>query len=259
MTVTLKYQDQTVTIHDGELCSYQVGGYELMHQKGSPGWGHSDTEMFPVIGPTKEANYRVQVPKGNAIQDQHGLLRELSYEHLYAKDTEAAFSKKYKAGTLVPNSKYPEKSTARLLIWPYDFQFKKSFRLTDSGLEVGFTVSGDKDMPYMIGYHPAFKLRTKEAEVQTESSTYTLQEIMAAGDRAVEVANTSELILKDEKQIRLTAKGFGHFMLWSPAASMICIEPVSFYPYEVAQPFLHEGFTYLNEKEVQFVIHIGIM
>jgi len=255
----LKYQEQTATIHNGELCSYQVTGYELMHQKGSPGWGHSDTEMFPIIGPTKEANYRVQVPKGNAILDQHGLLRELSYEHLHSTDTEAVFNKTYKAGTLVQNSKYPEKSTARLLIWPYDFHFTKSFRLTDTGLEISFAVTGDKDMPYMIGYHPAFKLRTKEAEVQTESTSYSLQEIMAAGDRAVEVANTSVVILKDEKQIRLTAKGFGHFMLWSPAVNMICLEPVSFYPYGVAQPFLHEGFTYLNETEAQFVIHIGIM
>ena len=42
-------------IEDGELVSYRLKGHEFIHQKGSPGWRNSDTEMFPVIGPTAEA------------------------------------------------------------------------------------------------------------------------------------------------------------------------------------------------------------
>jgi galactose mutarotase-like enzyme len=254
----LSNANQSVTINEGELTSYKVDGYELMHQKGSPGWGHTDTEMFPIIGPTNKAGYRVHVPKGNALQDQHGLLRQLPYETVLADEKRALFEKKYTAGTIVKNSKYPDKSTAERLIWPYSFQFKKKFTLTNNGLDITFTVTGELDMPYMIGYHPAFKLRSKNPVIKTDDHSYTIEEVMAAGDRALEVANTSTLILADEKELILKSKGFGNFMLWSPVPSMICIEPISFYPYAVDQNKLNEGFRHLNKQEEVFEIQIRV-
>ena len=72
--VQLKNNNSIVKIDAGELVGYQVNGHEFIHQKGSPGWGSADTEMFPIIGPVNEADFRVKTPKGDAIQDQHGLL-----------------------------------------------------------------------------------------------------------------------------------------------------------------------------------------
>ncbi len=256
--ITLSNKNQTATINKGELVSYKVNGYEIIHQKGSPGWGHSDTEMYPIIGPTDKTGFRVQVPKGNALQDQHGLLRELAYETLMSDTQSVHLQKTYKAGTLVKNSKYPEKSTIPRLIWPYDFQFKKSFILHEDYLEISFGVSGEKDMPFMIGYHPAFKLRTENPVISTDTNTYSLDEIMAAGNRAVEIPETTSLSLKDEKEISIKTTGFGNFMLWSPVASMVCIEPITFYPYGVAQSSLHEGFMYLNKQEEIFTIQMGL-
>ena len=69
--VTLKNKNSQVGIDAGELVSYVVNGHEFIHQKGSPGWGSADTEMFPIIGPVNEAGFRVQTPKGSAVQDQH--------------------------------------------------------------------------------------------------------------------------------------------------------------------------------------------
>ena len=59
---TLKVGDQHVKIEDGELVGYQVSGHEFMHQKGNPGWRSVDTEMFPLIGPTSEADFKVKNP-----------------------------------------------------------------------------------------------------------------------------------------------------------------------------------------------------
>jgi galactose mutarotase-like enzyme len=248
--------NQKVMIDKGELVSYQVSGYELMHQKGSPGWGHTDTEMFPIIGPTEKAGFRVHVPKGNAIQDQHGLLRELDYKLLEQEEHSATYLKAYSAGSLVQNSKFPERSTARQLIWPYSFEFKKSFILTSNSLKVRFTVGGERDMPFMIGYHPAFQLRSDKAVVKSSSASFSLEEIMSAGNRAVEIAGTDTLVLEDEKTIQLRSGGFGHFMLWSPVASMICLEPISYYPYSADQTQLHDGFMYLGEEEAVFEVEI---
>lgn len=71
--VQLKNKDTVIGIDQGELVSYVFSGHQFMHQKGSPGWGSTDTEMFPIIGPVNEADFRVKTPKGKAIQDQHGL------------------------------------------------------------------------------------------------------------------------------------------------------------------------------------------
>ncbi|MDF1518420.1 MAG: aldose 1-epimerase, partial [Lutibacter sp.] len=72
-------KNSIVKIEKGELVSFLKNDEELIHQKGLPGWRNSDTEMFPVIGPTEATDFVVSTPKGNAIQDQHGLLRELIY------------------------------------------------------------------------------------------------------------------------------------------------------------------------------------
>ena len=78
--IELKNANQVVTIDAGELTGYRVNDHEFIHQKGSPGWRSSDTEMFPIIGPTAEAGFRVQTPRGEARQDQHGLLPAFGYD-----------------------------------------------------------------------------------------------------------------------------------------------------------------------------------
>jgi galactose mutarotase-like enzyme len=256
MEISLVHGRQKVSIGDGELLSYQADGHEFMHQKGSPGWRSTDTEMFPVIGPTAEAGYRVQVPKGNAIQDQHGLLREMPYEQTEHGENTARFVKKYTAGNLVPNSKYPDKSTAKLLLWPYSFHFTKSFELDDTGLSIYFEITGDKGMPFMLGYHPAFKLNTAEPLVSTAKVNVSLGEVLAAGSRALQVPDANRITLKDDRELTLETNGFRHFMLWTEVPGMICIEPITFYPYSVTQRQLHQGFDYLEEERSSYSVHL---
>lgn len=242
--MTLKYQDQTVTLDAGELVGYSFKGHQFIHQKGSPGWRNSDTEMFPIIGPTAEAKFQVQTPRDIAVQDQHGLLRELVYEEVSASDTKALFRKTYKARTPVLNSKYPEKSNRQFLFWTYDFSFQKEFSLGSNGLEITFTIEGERDSPFMLGYHPAFKLYSDTPIIIANDKKIPLEQILAVGSRALEVADCEEVVLKDEKQLRIKTEGFGNFMLWTEVSNMVCIEPITFYPYSVDQKNLHEGFRY---------------
>ena len=123
-------KNSIVKIEKGELVSFLKNKEELIHQKGQPGWRNSDTEMFPVIGPTEANDFMVSTPKGNAIQDQHGLLRELTYNLTESGENFAVFQKDYAANTSVKNSKFPEKSPKEKLSWPYDFRFKKLFELS---------------------------------------------------------------------------------------------------------------------------------
>lgn len=254
----LKYNAQVLKIDEGELVSYEVQGQEYVHQKGNPGWRSSDTEMFPVIGPTAEAGFLVQTPRDVAVQDQHGLLRELDYVLESSTNTTAVYKKKYKQRTLISNSKFPEKSTKKELYWTYDFEFEKKFELTADGLKISFTVSGEKDAPFMLGYHPAFNLVTKNPIVIANNKAITLDEVLEVGSRAYQVSNCDEIILKDKQELRIKTKGFENFMLWTEVPNMICIEPITFYPYEVEQRNLADGFMYLKDVSKTFTVHISV-
>tara|TARA_R110002167_G_scaffold94258_30_gene251836 strand:+ start:3876 stop:4655 length:780 start_codon:yes stop_codon:yes gene_type:complete len=253
---TLILSNQIVKIHAGELVGYSIDGYEYIHQKGSPGWRNSDTEMFPIIGPVSEVKFQVQTPKDIAVQDQHGLLRELDYKMVSKTDTKAVYEKEYQARTQVVNSKYPDKSPKQYLFWPYDFKFQKKVELLSDRLDITFTVTGERDSPFMLGYHPAFALYTDNPLVVAGDRTITLDEIIKVGNRALEVADCREIVLKDGRELKLSATGFGNFMLWTEVPNMLCIEPITFYPYAVPQRQLHEGFRYLMDDPQEFKLSI---
>ena len=254
--VKLNLHDQLVKIDEGELVGYSAEGHEYIHQKGSPGWRNSDTEMFPIIGPTNEANFRVTTPKGAAVQDQHGLLREMAYQLVSQTETKAVFRKQYVSGTSIKNSKYPSKSTEEYLSWPYNFEFTKSFEISENGLRIQFKIRGEEGMPFMLGYHPAFKLTSERASIKTAERTIALQEVLDVGSRALPVMDCNSLILVDVGELIIKTEGFGNFMLWTEVPNMLCIEPITFYPYAVSQKKLHSGFQPVNRSENIFSVII---
>ncbi|WP_445725591.1 aldose 1-epimerase [Flavobacterium sp.] len=227
-------KNSIITIDKGELVSYLKNNEELIHQKGNPGWRNSDTEMFPIIGPSEANNFLVSTPKGNYNQDQHGLLRELQYALKSNTENSCVFVKKYTAYTAIENSKYPEKSKVRLLSWPYNFTFKKSYQVSNTDLKITFEIEAEKGMPFMLGYHPAFMLNGNSDElVMANNKAISIPDIEKGGDTAYPVLNTAEisLVKKTGFNLNIKTKGFHNFMLWTPAANMLCIEPITAYPY----------------------------
>jgi len=109
-------------------------------------------------------------------------------------------------------------------------------------------------MPFMLGYHPAFKLYTNNPTVIAEDQTITLDSVLAAGSRALEVADCQSIVLKDQNKLNIKTEGFSHFMLWTEVPNMICIEPITFYPYAVDQMQLHDGFEYLTDEDRNFKV-----
>jgi len=130
------------------------------------------------------------------------------------------------------------------LSWLYDFGFEKSFLLKDDVLEIGFTITGEKGMPFMLGYHPAFRLHSRSPIIIAKDRKISLDDVLAVGSRAVQVADCTSITLQDVKQITVETEGFGNFMCWTEVR--MCIEPISFYPYAVKQSELHEGFLHLD-------------
>lgn len=258
MILTSTDKNSVVKIDKGELISFLKNDKELIHQKGQPGWRNSDTEMFPVIGPTEANDFMVSTPKGDAIQDQHGLLRELTYRLKENGADFAVFQKEYTANSFLKNSKFPEKSSKEKLFWTYHFSFKKTYELSNHSLKITFEVEAEKGMPYMLGYHPAFKLSGNKTEIcKTKTEEVSLQKIIDGGSTAYPILNADEIILKKESgyNISVKTKGFHNFMLWTEVPNMLCIEPITAYPYSEAEPPLSEKlFNISNGKDLFEVV-----
>ncbi|MDD7915530.1 aldose 1-epimerase [Polaribacter ponticola] len=247
-----------VTIENGELISFKKDNQEYIHQKGDKGWRNSDDEMFPVIGPTSKNNFRVHTKNGNAVLDQHGLLRELEYRLISSDENSAKFIKKYSKNTLVNNSKFPDKSTEEKLYWPFDFIFEKNFTLENEALNIEFIISSEKGMPFMLGYHPAFMLSdTGKETLQTGKKIITLKDVYKAGSNAFPVLETDKIILKniDKNDLEITTVGFHNFMLWTEVDNMLCIEPITQYTSYTDQKFSEQN-MHLSAGKNSFSVKI---
>ena len=259
--IVLENNNSKVRIEKGELISFIFNNEEFIHQKGNKGWRKSDDEMFPVIGPTSKNNYRMHTKKGDAIQDQHGLLRELTYELYYRDDASAKFIKSYAANTKINNAKFPEKSTEPLLNWPFDFSFEKHFTLKEGILEIDFKITSEKGMPYMLGYHPAFMLSdTGKDTLVANDKKITLEDIYEVGHNAFPVLNTDKIILQnsDRRYLEISTKGFNNFMLWTQVDNMLCIEPITQYTSYTDQKFSEENMR-ISKGVNEFSVHIKVI
>lgn len=242
--IQIKNSKSAIAIDEGELVSYVFDGQEYIHQKGNKGWRKSDDEMFPIIGPTEKNDFVVHTKNGDAIQDQHGLLRELNYSLLSESENQVKFIKNYKKNTWVKNSKYPSKSTEEFLYWPFDFTFEKKFTLQNDSLVIDFTIQSEEGMPFMLGYHPAFLLSdTGEETLKANNQKITLTDILNAGSNAFPVLNSDEIVLinSHKKNLQITTKGFHNFMLWTEVTNMLCIEPITQYTSYTNQVFSEEN------------------
>ena len=251
--VILKNTQSLATINNGELVSFIVNSEEFMHSKEAPGWNASDTEMFPIIGPTKNNDYTINTTNGIAKQDQHGLLRELSYQLISKNNTTAIFEKKYVKNTLVKNAKFSHKSTQEFLFWPYDFTFRKIISLTDTSVKIDFKITSDKGMPYMFGYHPSFKLSGLGTEIiKTKEEEITLNSILNVGSAAYKVLNIDEVILikNNIPSLKINTKNFNNFMLWTEVNNMLCIEPITQYPMLETQKYSEKTMRISTGKEL---------
>ena len=257
----LKNKACKVAIEAGELISFEKDNLEYIHQKGSKGWRNSDIEMFPVIGPISKNNFRIHTQKGDAIQDQHGMLRELDYALVSSSENTAKFIKKYQKKTPITNSKFPKKSSEAQLSWPFDFTFEKQFRLENNTLKIDFILTSEEKMPFMLGYHPAFLLSNTGNEILTShTKKTTLSEIQKAGDNAFPFLDCNQITLENigRKHLEITTTGFHNFMIWSPVNNMLCIEPITQYTSYTDEKFSEKNMR-LSEGKNNFSFEIKVL
>ncbi len=111
----------------------------------------------------------------------------------------------------------------------------------------------------MLGYHPAFNLSGNETEIcKTKSQEVTLQKIMDGGSTAYPVLNTQEIKLIKTKgfNIGIKTEGFNNFMLWTEVPNMLCIEPITAYPYTEGELQLSKKLFNISNRKDYFEVVI---
>lgn len=236
----------------GEILSVydKLKNREVMYQ-GDQGWSGRNPTLFPVVGSTwKGGSY--EIDGKTYTMKNHGLIR-------YADLDETIYPDKI-VYSLQSNDETREK-------YPYDFDYEMTYRLDpdpdiNNRLCVDFKITntGETDMPFSFGLHPAFKTsQSPEEAFEDFSIEYApagpARQIVFTPDgdpvqREDVVLDTwnlnrddlkkyatlvyedpkctsATLKYKDEPRVCMTFKDYPYLAFWShPTPSdFICIEP----------------------------------
>lgn len=145
--VVLENADLLVEIasHGGELVRIYDKNHsrEILWEGKLEIWGRHSPILFPFIGRCANGVYHYQ---GNSYpMGAHGFARDMEFTVLSETDREVWHSLK--------DSEETRK------VYPFSFQLETGHRLEDKKIRVMWKVinTGDKDLYFMLGGHPAFK------------------------------------------------------------------------------------------------------
>lgn len=146
MTVTIKNSEITadVTTAGGQLISIvDVNRIQYLWQGDPQYWNGTAPPLFPMAGVLR--NKSAVMPNGKECHlERHGLVRKQEFSVLEKGDDFVVMS-------VCSNDE-------TLKAFPYKYEFRAAYRLSGKTLTTEFTAinTGDEDMPFTLGGHPAF-------------------------------------------------------------------------------------------------------
>lgn len=219
---------------------------EYMWQADSDVWGRHAPVLFPIVGRLKNNSYSW---KGKTYSmKQHGFARD----HIFsgAHDVSSAVF------TLEANEE-------TRLLYPFDFQLKIHYMLSERQLTVTYEVdnTGEEVLPFTIGAHPGFTCPIKTGEQLTDyvvvfdQEEYAVKHLLDDGlfngsmkpvlkhektiaidqhsfeEDAIVLHNLNSnyiklLSTKSGKYIGMDISDFPYLGIWAkPGAPFVCLEP----------------------------------
>jgi galactose mutarotase-like enzyme len=170
---------------------------EYMWEANPEFWGKTSPVLFPIVGALKNNQYIFEGEKYTL--SRHGFAREKEFLTENRTNNEVTF-------LLISDEKTKE-------IYPFDFEFRIKYLLSEKSLSVTYSVTntGEKDMYFSVGGHPAFKV---PFEVGTQYEDYYLEfeeiESSPRWDLTNEglIKNQSSPFFENTNRIKLTKKLF---------------------------------------------------
>ena len=129
--LTSKNMTAEINYHGAELKSLIKDGKEYMWQADPKFWSRTSPVLFPVVGQVSGGTY-----KYNGVEykmSQHGFARDMDFELVESTDSSCTF-------LLKSNEETKEK-------YPFDFELRLGYELTDKGIEVIWDVKNTDEKP----------------------------------------------------------------------------------------------------------------
>ena len=212
-----------------ELCSVKKDGVEYLWQAGDA-WKRYAPILFPFICSPEGKKYKAG-GKEYTMPSNHGFARDMEFTSEGTDDNSIAFKLTSDENTLK--------------VYPYEFELTVKFTVKGDSVEVLNSVknTGDKDMYFYLGGHPAFNCPLEEGlgfddyKVIYEKNETIIQPMLTGGERVVlDNENTlpltralfdHDVIMKDKpnsKRITLASdKGSRSVTLYYPESECIAV------------------------------------
>lgn len=177
LTVKTNTLEISANTSGAELCSVRKDGVEYIWQAGDA-WKRYAPILFPFICSPKGKRYKAG-GREYTMPSNHGFARDMEFEPLGSDDKSISFK-------LTSNEQ-------TLRIYPYDFELDVRFTVSGDSVEVLNRVknTGDKDMYFYLGGHPAFNCPLEEGlsfddyEIRYEKNETITQQLLNGGERTV--------------------------------------------------------------------------
>lgn len=141
-----------VSAHGAELCSIFSNGKEYLWQADPAFWKRHSPVLFPIVGSVWENEYRNEGT--TYVLTQHGFARDMEFTLISEENDEVRYQ-------LVSNEETLKK-------YPFPFRLTIGYRIREKKVDVMWEVenTGEKEMHFQIGAHPAFYYPDFDAETQ---------------------------------------------------------------------------------------------
>lgn len=240
--LTNKQLSAQINLKGAELTSLKNSNREYIWEGNPKYWGKHSPVLFPIVGTLKNNSY---IHNGTIYAlSRHGFARDNDFTVKHQADDNAVF-------TLVANDE-----TKRG--YPFDFELELHYTLKGTTLEIKYVVrnTGNDDMPFSIGAHPAFALpgsfnnyslkfeqqenlistqlendllSDKTVELPLQDNILPLEYYLFENDALILKTLQSKTVTITENDTELLSVRFNDFPslgLWTKTgAPFICIEP----------------------------------
>lgn len=200
LTVVTDTLEISANTAGAELCSVKKDGVEYLWQAGDA-WKRYAPILFPFICSPKSKTYKAG-GREYKMPTNHGFARDMEFESTGTDESSIGFK-------LLSNED-------TLKVYPYEFELDVKFTVKGDSVEVLNTVknTGDKDMYFYLGGHPAFNcpleegLKFDDYKVRYSSKETIIQPLLTGGERTV---------LDNEDSYSLTRALFDHDVIMKDA------------------------------------------
>ncbi len=231
--------EAVISSHAAEVISFKSkkDDIEMIWCRDPQFWTNCNPILFPYTGALINGQYELD---GQVYQlGQHGFARHAEFEFEEVTEDSCRLSLTYNEQTLA--------------VYPFKFKLSVRYTLNDSRLSLSYRIENleeEKDLPFNIGFHPAFNA-PMTADRTYEDYRIELEQIEDLTSEQVQIGKTNTFELKDHlvqgswffhnghirsrwaqltdgtHTIRVGTEGYATLGFWrkTPETPFMCIEP----------------------------------